>query len=101
MGQEVASLDDELQVDQIASALQAIAHSTRLKILCFLNDQEKTVSDILEHVGTTQSNISQHIEVLRKAGIVCSRRSHNQVFCYLENREMMPLIAQIKDLFCV
>jgi len=98
--QEITLPESKGEINQIASILQAISHPTRLKILCFLGEDEKIVNDILDHVGTTQSNISQHVDVLRKSGVVQSRRSHNKVYCSLQNDEMMPLIGQIKRIFC-
>lgn len=98
--QEVMLPADQAEMSQVAKSLQAIGHPTRLKILCYLSEQEKMVNEVLGHVGTTQSNISQHIDILRQAGILGSRRSHNRVYCYLEKREMLPLIRQIRDIFC-
>lgn len=92
--------DNQTEIKQIAQVLQAISHPTRLKILCFLGEEEKIVNEVLDHVGTTQSNISQHIEVLRKAGVVGSRRSRNRVYCFLQTRDMLPLVAQIRGTFC-
>ena len=98
--QELSLPDNKEELTQVATVLQAIGHPTRLKILCFLGDQEKIVNDILEHVGTTQSNVSQHIDVLRRSGVIQSRRSHNKVYCSLQNEEMIPLVGQIKKIFC-
>lgn len=101
MGQEAILLDNESEINQVAAALQAIGHPTRLKILCFLDDQDRTVNEILAHVGTTQSNVSQHIEVLRKVGAVRSRRVRNKVFCSLQKVDVMPLIGYIREAFCI
>lgn len=98
--QDVDLPNNLAELNQIALALHAIGHPTRLKILCFLGDQERIVNEILDHVGTTQSNVSQHIEVLRKAGVVFSRRSQNRVYCSLQTREMLPLVNQIRNIFC-
>lgn len=100
MAREDALPDKQSEVDQIALALKAISHPTRLKILCFLSEQEKIINEILDYVGTTQSNISQHIDILRKAGVVQSRRSHNKVYCSLQDDGMLPLVSQIKGVFC-
>lgn len=91
---------EKSELQQISSALQAISHPTRLKIICFLGEQERIVNEILEHAGSTQSNISQHLEVLRKAGVIRSRRVHNKVYCSVKTEEMQPLIIKIKELFC-
>lgn len=100
MTAEIDLPDNRAELNQIAQALHAISHPTRLKILCFLGNRERIVNEILDHVGSTQSNVSQHIEVLRKAGVVSSRRSQNRVYCSLQTREMLPLVNQIRNIFC-
>ena len=50
-------------------ALQAIAHPLRLKILCVIGSEEACVQDIVDAVGTSQSNISQHLAILRDKGV--------------------------------
>ena len=100
MAQEVDLPTESSEMNLIAAVLQAIGHPTRLKILCFLGDEEKIVSDVLNHVGSTQSNISQHIQVLRRAGVLQSRREHNKVYCSIQTEEVLPLINQIKNIFC-
>ena len=47
-----------------------MAHPLRLKILCLVGNQELSVLEIVDAVGTTQSNISQHLAVLRDHGIL-------------------------------
>ena len=58
-------IDKEEDIQQAAQAIKAIAHPLRLKILCVLGDQEISVQDIVDQVGTSQSNISQHLAILR------------------------------------
>ncbi|MBC8519038.1 MAG: winged helix-turn-helix transcriptional regulator [Gammaproteobacteria bacterium] len=88
------------EMERVSDVLKAMSHPTRLKILCYLGDQAKTVSDVLASVGTTQSNISQHIETLRKAGVIQSRRVHNKVYCSVDPVEVLPLLSQVKKVFC-
>jgi ArsR family transcriptional regulator len=45
------------QIDQAARAIKAMAHPLRLKILCVLGNEEVSVQDIVDAVGTSQSNI--------------------------------------------
>ena len=54
-------IDRDEDIQQAALAIKAIAHPLRLKILCVLGDQEISVQDIVDQVGTSQSNISQHL----------------------------------------
>ena len=53
---------------------KAMGHPIRLGVIEFLQDGEKCVCEIVEHVGTEISNVSKHLSVLKKAGIVSDRR---------------------------
>ncbi len=61
MANKLMSKEEDIQ--QAAKAIKAIAHPLRLKILCVLGDREVSVQDIVEQVGTSQSNISQHLAI--------------------------------------
>ena len=64
----------EKDIERASRSLKAIAHPLRLKILCTLGEDEITVQDIVERVGTSQSNISQHLAILRDKEILASRK---------------------------
>ena len=72
-----------------ANALKAMAHPLRWKILCTLGDRELSVGEIVEQTGTSQSNISQHLEQLRNPFLqIYSRRGSGNPtasFLYLIN----------------
>ena len=57
-----------------ANALKAMAHPLRWKILCSLGNLELSVGEIVERTGTSQSNISQHLEQLRNKNIVVAQK---------------------------
>ncbi|MBI5250371.1 MAG: winged helix-turn-helix transcriptional regulator [Desulfomonile tiedjei] len=57
-----------------ADVFKAMGHPLRLGIIEFLQHGEMCVCDIVDHVGTEISNISKHLSVLKKAGIVADRR---------------------------
>jgi len=57
-----------------AEVFKAMGHPLRLGAIEFLRDGEKCVCDIMDHLGTGMSNISKHLSVLKKAGIVLDRR---------------------------
>ena len=60
--------------------LKALADETRLKIVEYLLDGEKCVCEIFPHVKRTQSTVSIQLSILKKAGIVESRREGKKVF---------------------
>lgn len=67
-------------LNRIAEVLKAMADPTRLKILHALYGQERFVSDILENVGGSQANISKHLSVLKRAGLVGCHREGLHVY---------------------
>lgn len=62
------------QVELLASRLKLFADPTRLRILSALHHGEKTVSELVEEIATGQANVSKHLALLRRCGIVAARR---------------------------
>lgn len=87
-------------IDRASRSLKAMSHPLRLKILCTLGDQEVSVQDIVEHVGTSQSNISQHLAILRDKGILTSRKDANRVYYRVGDARTLRLISMMRDVFC-
>ena len=73
-------IDKQEHIELAARSLKAIAHPLRLKILCVVGDQEACVQEIVDAVGTSQSNISQHLAILREKGVLQTRKDANRVF---------------------
>ena len=90
----------EDDIERAALSMKAMAHPLRLKILCTLGDQEVSVQEIVELVGTSQSNISQHLAILRDKGILCSRKDANRVFYKVGDARTLRLISMMRDVFC-
>jgi DNA-binding transcriptional ArsR family regulator len=68
---------DENQKERLklkAEVFKAMGHPLRLGIIEFLQEGEMCVCDIVDHVGTEISNVSKHLSVLKKAGILADRR---------------------------
>lgn len=100
-------LDDDTQlmtreedIDRASRSLKAMSHPLRLKILCTLRDQEVSVQDIVDNVGTSQSNISQHLAILRDKGILASRKDANRVFYRVGDARTLRLISMMQEVFC-
>lgn len=93
-------IDREEDIQQAAQAIKAIAHPLRLKILCVLGNQEISVQDIVEQVGTSQSNISQHLAILRDKGVLATRKDANRVYYRIDDLRTLKLIGMMRDVFC-
>ncbi len=96
----VTLLDRDEDVERASRSLKAMSHPLRLKILCTLGDREVSVQDIVEFVGTSQSNISQHLAILRDKGILTSRKDANRVFYRVSDARTLKLIGMMRDVFC-
>ena len=57
-----------------AEVFKAMGHPLRLGIIEFLQQGEMCVCDIVAHVGTEVSNVSKHLSILKKAGLLADRR---------------------------
>lgn len=94
-------ITDEEDIHRAARALKAMAHPLRLKILCILGaSDEASVQDIVEQVGTSQSNISQHLSILREKGILAARKDANKVYYRLNDPRTVQLIGSMRAAFC-
>ncbi|MDF9391195.1 MULTISPECIES: ArsR/SmtB family transcription factor [Methylococcus] len=93
-------ITDESEIRLAAHSLKAMAHPLRLKILCTLSTGRISVQDLVEQVGTTQSNVSQHLAILRDKGILNSHRDANKVYYFVEDERMLQLVRMIKEVFC-
>jgi DNA-binding transcriptional ArsR family regulator len=87
-------------IDLASRSLKAMSHPLRLKILCTLADQELSVQEIVDAVGTSQSNISQHLAILRDKGIIGSRKNANRVFYRVGDARILKLIDMMRQAFC-
>ena len=93
-------IDNQEHIELAAHALKAIAHPLRLKILCVIGDREACVQEIVEAVGTSQSNISQHLAILRDKGVMVTRKNANRVYYRIGNERILLLIGMMREGFC-
>ncbi len=93
-------IDKKEQIEMAARALKAISHPLRLKILCVIGDAEACVQEIVEAVGTSQSNISQHLAILRDKGVLMTRKDANRVYYRVGDPRTLQLIVLMREVFC-
>jgi ArsR family transcriptional regulator len=92
--------DKQEQIEMAARSLKAIAHPLRLKIMCVIGDEEVCVQDIVDAVGTSQSNISQHLAILREKGVLQTRKDANRVYYRVADQRILQLIGMMREVFC-
>jgi len=56
--------------------------------------------EIVERTGTSQSNVSQHLEQLRNKNIVVARKEANRIFYRIRNNQLLDLIGIMRDVLC-
>ncbi len=87
-------------IEQAAVAMQAMSHPMRIKILCLLSSGELIVQEIVDAVGTTQSNISQHLGILKACGIINSRRDGTKMYYAIGDARILKMITLTREIFC-
>ena len=97
---DYSSIDQQKDVETASRSLKAMSHPLRLMILCKLGEDEFSVQDIVDNVGTSQSNISQHFAILRDKGILSARKDANKVFYKVADFKTLKLIDMMREVFC-
>jgi len=94
------ALCDDADITKVARSLKAMSHPLRLKILCVLGNRAVSVQDIVEQVGTSQSNVSQHLSILREKNILDCNKEANRVFYRIDDERVLQLIEMVREVFC-
>jgi ArsR family transcriptional regulator len=90
---------ESVGVDAAARLFHALGDRTRLAILLCLHDGERRVSDIVELVGSSQPNVSNHLACLKGCGLVVDRPGERrQVFYSIARPEVAGLLTAAEDL---
>jgi ArsR family transcriptional regulator len=97
---QIELIERDEHIEQASRALRAMSHPLRLKILCVLGNKEVSVQDIVEMVGTTQSNISQHLAILREKDVLRTRKDANRVYYRVSDPRTLKLIGLMREVFC-
>jgi DNA-binding transcriptional ArsR family regulator len=80
--------------------LKALAHESRLLILCILAEGEKSVGELEEILELRQPTVSQQLARLRADGLVTTRRDGKAIYYNLTSSEARVVIGAIYDVFC-
>jgi ArsR family transcriptional regulator len=76
---------------------KAFASTTRLRILDLLAKREYTVSGFENALGVAKANVSQHLAILKAAGVVAACRDGKQIYCSLAIPEVKTACQLIRD----
>ncbi len=97
------SSDLERMMDNAKRAsdfLKALAHESRLMMLCILAEGEKSVSELEQHLGLRQPTVSQQLARLRADGLVNTRREGKTIYYSVASDDARTVIGAIYDVFC-
>lgn len=98
------TLDDienvRANVRRAVNLLKAVNNEARLLLLCQLTNGDKSVGELQELVGTSQSGMSQHLRLLRQLSLVKTSRRAQTIYYSLNGREVRELLGTLSRLYC-
>ena len=92
--------DFEASAGKAAGLLRTLGNEKRLMILCQLGDGELPAGALQEPLGLSQSALSQHLAVLREAGVVATRRDAQTIYYRIADPAAVKVIETLAAIFC-
>jgi DNA-binding transcriptional ArsR family regulator len=87
-------VSDDL-VELIAERFRALSEPIRIKLLDQLREGEATVLELTERIGTTQQNVSKHLGMLQRSGIVARRKQGNFAYYRIVDEGVFALCEEV------
>lgn len=84
--------------DLQADFLKALGHPTRVRIVQGLRAGERCVCEIMAELQLEQSNVSQHLAVLKRAGVLGSRKDGMKVMYWVHHQEVFDLLDTLQEM---
>lgn len=92
----MASQNTEDQVfESVAELFGVLSTPIRLKIISAVCNGEKNVSELLAQIDTTQPNMSQHLSMLYRSGVLSKRREGTQIYYKLQSERVATLCRAV------
>lgn len=88
------------RADSASDLLKKVANPNRLVILCALAEGELSVSELQKQLSVTQGALSQHLAILREAGLVETRREGLCAINSLAGDRAMQIIDVLRTIYC-
>ena len=86
--------------EEVSAVLKSLSHPVRLKVLCQVIEGERSVNELTEFCGISQSAMSQFLVRMRAEGILSSRRESTFVYYSLADDKLKKLLRSIKEIYC-
>lgn len=87
--------------EKAAELLKILANAKRLMIVCYLAEGEASVNELAEFLGMRASTVSQHLQILRLAKLVETRRDAQTIFYSLTHAASEDVIIALYKNFCI
>jgi DNA-binding transcriptional ArsR family regulator len=98
---EQFSLEDmRNNADSAVNLLRTLAHEDRLILLCQLSQQEMCVSELEQQLDIRQPSLSQQLGVLRREGLVLTRREGKHIYYQVKPGPALELLNALHALYC-
>ncbi len=81
--------------ESVAELFAVLSTPIRLKIITAVGQREKNVSELLSEIKTTQPNMSQHLSMLYRCGVLAKRREGTQVYYRLQSERVATLCRAV------
>ena len=82
-------------IDRATALLKAMANDNRLRILCLLEGQELSVTELNRQLTLSQSALSQHLAILRRENLVSTRRASQTIYYSLNGESASTIIETL------
>lgn len=83
-----------------ANLMRSLSSEKRLMLLCQLAAGERSVSQLCDSLGLSQTNASQQLAVLRREGLVTTRRDGQTIYYALAGEDARRIIEVLYELYC-
>lgn len=87
--------------DRASELLKSLGNRHRLLILCQLVEREKSVGEMAEFLGIRDSTMSQHLQLLRKDGLVKTRRHGQTIWYSLSSGPARAVLQILFEIYCL
>jgi len=83
-------------IEMVATRFRILGEPLRIRLLQEMREGEKSVSELVAAVGSTQPNVSKHLRILQEAGFIARRQEGNLVYCRIED----PTVFELCNVVC-
>lgn len=92
--------DLQFAAAEACTLLRALASPHRLMMVCAMLERERSVGELAESLGMRIANVSQHLTLLRKDGLVTARRDGQTVWYAIASPAARDLLTALHGIYC-